>query len=101
REDLFKLKYFPAVEGQVLAGGTPVQIITSGPDSQWAAIEQLYFYMIVSAQRRVVMQSPFFILSSGIAEALKSAALSGVEVKVMVTARASGDPVPGWAGNTF
>jgi PLD-like domain len=28
-------------------------------------------------------------------------ALSGVEVRVMLTARASGDPVPGYAGNTY
>jgi cardiolipin synthase len=53
----------------------PVQILTSGPDSEWRAIRQLYFAMIVSAQRRVVLQSPFFILDATIAEALRSAGL--------------------------
>ena len=55
----------------------PVQILTSGPDSQWAAIRQLYAFMIVSAQRHVFIQSPFFIPDATIAEALTTAALSG------------------------
>ena len=61
----------------------PVQILTSGPDSRWRAIRQLYFAMIVSAQRRVRLQSPFFILDATIAEALRLAALSGVDVEVL------------------
>ena len=79
----------------------PVQILTSGPDSQWAAIRQLYFAMIMTAQRHVYLQSPYFIPDASIAEALKSAALSGVDVRVMLSGRPSGNPVPGWAGNTF
>ena len=50
--------------------------------------------MIVRAQRHVFLQSPYFILDASIAEALKSAALSGVDVRVMLSARASGYPVP-------
>jgi cardiolipin synthase len=101
RENLFSPVYFPTIATEPTEGDVPVQILTSGPDSQWAAIRQLYFFMIVSAQRRVILQSPYFIIDASIAEALRSAALSGVDVKVMLTARASGDPVPGWAGNTF
>jgi cardiolipin synthase len=46
--------------------------------------------MLVTAQQHVFIQSPFFILDASLAEALKSAALSGVKVKEMLTARASG-----------
>ena len=101
RENLFSPVYFPAVATEPSGGEVPVQILTSGPDSQWAGIRQLYFFMIVAAQRHVYLQSPYFILDASIAEALKSAALSGVDVKVMLSARASGDNVPSWAGNTF
>lgn len=83
------------------ADGVPVQILTSGPDSRWAAIRQLYGAMIVSAQRRVYLQSPFFLPDTTIAEALRAAALSGVDVRVMISARPSGNPLPDWAGNTF
>ena len=98
KEDLFDRAYFPTA---AIAGDVPVQILTSGPDSQWAAIRQLYFAMITTSQRHVYMQSPYFILDSTIAEALSAAALGGIKVQVMLTARPSGDPVPGWASNTY
>jgi cardiolipin synthase A/B len=101
KENLFDRAYFPTVATEPSEGDVPVQILTSGPDSQWAAIRQLYFAMITSAQRHVYIQSPYFILDTTIAEALRAAALAGIEVNVMLTARASGNPVPGWASNTY
>ncbi len=44
--------------------------------------------------RHLYLQSPYFILDASIAEALKSAALSGVDVKVMLTARPRAIPSP-------
>jgi cardiolipin synthase len=101
REDLFSAVYFPASPTVPADGDVPVQILTSGPDSQWAAIRQLYSCMIVSAKQHVFIQSPFFIPDATIAEALRTAALSGVDVKLMVSARPSGNRLPDWAGNTY
>src|ERR671917_259991 len=106
KEDLFSPEEFPEWgRGDRLPGEgsyVPVQILTSGPDSEWRAIRQLYFAMIVSAQRRVRLQSPFFVLDPTIAEALKSAALSGVEVDVMASDRGEGlNQAPYWAANTY
>jgi len=101
RENLFYPPYFPAAATDAAESDVPVQILTSGPDSQWAAIRQLYASMIVSAQRHVYLQSPFFIPDPTFAEALRTAALSGVDVKLMVSARPSGNRLPDWAGNTF
>ena len=83
-------------------GNVPVQILTSGPDSEWRGIRQLYFSMIMSAQRHVRLQTPFFILDATIAEALKAAALAGVAVEVMVSDRGEGlNQTPYWAANTY
>lgn len=101
RENLFSDAYFPKRATQPTEGDMPVQILTSGPDSRWAAIRQLYFAMITSAQRHVYLQSPYFVLDASMAEAMKSAALAGVDVKVMLSARTSGDKLPAWAGNTY
>ena len=60
-----------------------MQILTSGPDSEWRVIRQLYFAMVMSAQRGVRLQTPFFILDATIAE-VAEAALAGIEVEVMV-----------------
>jgi cardiolipin synthase A/B len=101
RENLFADAYFPKRTTQPAEGDVPVQILTSGPDSQWAAIRQLYSLMIVSAQRHVLLQSPYFILDASIEEALKAAALAGVDVRVMLSARESGIPLPSWASHTY
>lgn len=102
REDLFAPERFPLPGSDPGAGGVPVQILTSGPDSQWRAIRQLYFAMIVTAQHRVRLQSPFFILDATVAEALTAAALSGVEVEVMVSDRGEGlNQAPYWAARTY
>jgi cardiolipin synthase len=79
----------------------PVQVTVSGPDSQWAAIRQLYFAMIGAARHTVRIQSPFFVLDATISEALKAAALAGIDVQVMISERGAGQVVPYWAGNTY
>ena len=57
--------------------------------------------MIVAAKTRFYVQSPFFILDETIAEALKTAALAGIDVRVMVSEKGFGNWVPYWAANTF
>jgi cardiolipin synthase len=100
-ESVFAPAYFPAAARPSPENGVPVQILTSGPDSEWAAIRQLYAAMIVAAQRHVRLQSPFFIPDATVAEALTTAAMSGVDVRLMVSARPSGNKLPDWAGNTY
>src|SRR3546814_4905539 len=53
---IFLPKYFPG-DVRDPDWDVPVQIVTSGPDSQWAAIRQLYSLMIVSAESHVFLQS--------------------------------------------
>ena len=91
--------YFPPIHktGRYL----PVQILNSGPDSRWEAVKQLYFFMILAAEDHVYIQSPFFILDDSISEALKAAALAGIDVKVMVAPRGPGNQLPYWAGRTY
>ena len=101
KENVFAVPYFPTQPIDPVDDTVPVQILTSGPDSQWAAIRQLYAFMIISAQRHVYIQSPYFILDATLTEALSTAAMSGVDVKVMVSARPSGNALPDWAGNTY
>ncbi len=91
-------KYFPTVE---TTNFMPVQFIQSGPDSQWKAIRQLYFLMIMSAEEKLYMQSPFFIPDESILEALKATALAGVDVQLMFTPRGSTYQIPYRAAHTY
>jgi cardiolipin synthase len=99
-ERLNASEYYPPVtdfEGEHL----PIQITASGPDSQWAAIRQLYFLMITSAERHIYIQSPFFIPDDSILEALRAAALGGIDVRLMCAPRGSVYAVPYRAANTY
>lgn len=85
KEDLFDETFFP--EPAPEPDGVPVQVVSAGPDSRWEAIRQSYLAMIALANRHVYLQSPFLIPDVSVAEALKTAALSGLDVRVMIAPR--------------
>lgn len=60
------------------------QIVTSGPDSDWASIMQVYFYAISSAKKHVYISSPYLLPNESILTALKTVALSGIDVRIML-----------------
>jgi cardiolipin synthase len=64
--------------------GCPIQVIASGPDSNIANIQQVYFSMINLAKRYIYISTPYFIPDESILTALKTAALSEVDVKLMI-----------------
>lgn len=63
---------------------TPIQIVDSGPDSINEQIKQGYLQIINKAQKYIYIQSPYFIPDESINEALKIAAASGVDVRLMI-----------------
>lgn len=65
-------------------GNACVAIIPSGPDQLRNASHLNYFAGITSAQRSVWLTSPYFIPDEAILSALVSAALKGVDVRILV-----------------
>ncbi len=61
-----------------------VQIIASGPDSDWNSIMQAYFYLISTAKQYVYMSTPYFIPNESILTAIKTISLSGVDVRIIL-----------------
>ncbi|RNC28055.1 MAG: Major cardiolipin synthase ClsA [Candidatus Dichloromethanomonas elyunquensis] len=68
-------------------GNSGIQIVSSGPDSPQEEIKQGYIKMINSAKSKIYIQTPYFIPDESIQEALKIAALSGVDVRIMIPNR--------------
>ena len=62
----------------------PMQIVSSGPDSQNFAIRRAYEQIFSTAQRYVYIQTPYLIPEPPILESLIIAAKSGVDVRIMV-----------------
>lgn len=69
------------------AGQLPVQIISDGPDTAEGIIESCYIKAIYSARKRVWIQTPYLIPDEIFLEALKSAARSGIDVRIMIPGR--------------
>ncbi|WP_284140193.1 MULTISPECIES: cardiolipin synthase [unclassified Virgibacillus] len=65
-------------------GDVGIQIVSSGPDSDWEQIKNGYIKMILSAKEYVYIQTPYFIPDESLRDALRIAALSGVDVKIMI-----------------
>ncbi|SFG66900.1 cardiolipin synthase [Halobacillus alkaliphilus] len=65
-------------------GNTGVQIVSSGPDSEWEQIKHGYIKMILSAKEYVYVQTPYFIPDDSLLDALRIAVLSGVDVRIMI-----------------
>ncbi|WP_210530441.1 cardiolipin synthase [Rubellimicrobium arenae] len=99
-QNLFSPRHFPPLAPED-EGDQPVQLVVSGPDSEWRAIRQQYFGMITGARERVRLQTPYFILDASLAEALKTAAMSGIDVSVMVTAGGPDQRLVYWAAKTY
>ena len=64
-----------------------IQLLTTGPTSKWSNIEFLFLKSISNAKRRVFIQTPYFLPTESLLSALQSAALSGVDVRVMFPRR--------------
>lgn len=75
-------KYYP--DTAIKANNNLIQIVTSSPTNVWAELEQGYIKVLLSAKRYVYMETPYFLPTEPILFALRTAALSGVDVRLMV-----------------
>lgn len=64
-----------------------MQLITSGPTSQWSNIAFMFHKAIANAKRRVYIQTPYFLPTEGLLKALQVAALAHVDVRLMIPRR--------------
>ena len=79
-------RYYPPAP-RASPGDALVQVITSGPDHRWSPIHRLYGQAISLARRRVWVTSPYFVPDAVIEEALVTAALRGVDVRLLLPRR--------------
>lgn len=77
--------YFPFADSA--ATGPCVQVVASGPDCDRYAIHKLHFAAIAGARRRVLLTTPYFVPDESILAAIVTAALRGVDVRILVPER--------------
>ena len=64
-----------------------LQLITSGPTSQWSNVAMVFLRAISSATKRIYIQTPYFLPTESLLKALQAAALSHVDVRIMIPKR--------------
>jgi cardiolipin synthase len=78
-------RYFPKMEG---VGNSLVQIVTSDPIGPWKEIMQGLSMAISGAKKYFYIQTPYFLPTEQILAAMQTAALAGVDVRLMLPLRA-------------
>lgn len=80
-EFLVANKYFPTLKAQ---GDNLMQIATSGPVGEFKEIHQGIFQAITNAKEYIYIQTPYLIPTDAIMLAIQTAAMSGVDVRIMI-----------------
>lgn len=76
--------YYPKIEK---VGKSMTQTISSGPTSPFPEIKHAMTQAFYSAERSIYIETPYFIPPESICEALKAAAIRGVDVKIIIPKR--------------
>lgn len=81
KEELVDSRFYPdpKVTGEAL-----IQILAGGPDSWQEPMKELFFTLVETAQKEILLTTPYFIPDESMMMALKSAALSGLKVVILV-----------------
>jgi cardiolipin synthase A/B len=73
--------FYPLIEKQGTVG---IQILASGPDNELEQIKNAYIKGIHLAKDSIYLQTPYFIPDESLLNAIKLAAMSGLDVKLMI-----------------
>lgn len=91
--------YYPPVKLQQ-PNDCVAQVVTSSPAADFPNIMQGYVRIIMEAQNYLYIQTPYFMPNEPVLFALKTAALGGVDVRIMVPERCDAFFVE-WASRSY
>ena len=92
--------YYPALAHNTTPNNCVVQIVTSGPTAHYPEIMQGYVRSILAARRYVYIETPYFLPNEPVLFALKTAAVGGVDVRIICPLR-SDAPLTDWASRSY
>lgn len=99
RTQISDRKYYPK-NIEPAFNNTLIQTVTSGPVTPYPEIMQGLVRIILAAKRYVYIETPYFLPTEAVLFALKTAALGGVDVRVMVPLRNDAKFVE-WASRSY
>ena len=83
---LKKDQYIPRVEPVrgLRNNSIGVQLVTSGPIDRWNNLSLTFLKAILSARKTVFIQTPYFLPTDALLNALQAAALAKIDVRIMM-----------------
>ncbi|MGL4849310.1 MAG: cardiolipin synthase [Clostridium sp.] len=87
-------------EGDLTKGDVGIQIVTSGPDHNEEYIKNAYVKMITNAKKSISLTTPYFVPDDTMIESLRIAALSGVDVKIIIPGKPD-HKFMAWAASSY
>jgi cardiolipin synthase len=85
----------------VQPGDVRLQIVWSGPDQENNASREIYFAAFTAARRKLWISTPYLVPDSALLAGLRSAALRGVDVRILTQSYPPDHWLPYWAGRYF
>lgn len=92
-------KYYPPMPWKI-SNDCLAQMVTSSPIAPWPDIMQGYVRILLEAKNYVYMESPYFLPTEPVLFAMRTAALAGVDVRLMVP-RHSDSHLLEWASLSY
>lgn len=81
-------------------GDNRMQILRSGPFGQWRVLLQAVSFVFANAKRRIWIETPYYLPNEELQTALQTAALGGIDVRIMLPER-SDSRIVGLASHSF
>ena len=91
--------YYPPVDIHI-NNSCLVQVVTSSPIAPWPDIMQGYVRILLQAQKYVYMETPYFLPTEPVLFAMRTAALAGVDIRLMIPRKADAKLVE-WASRSY
>lgn len=79
-------RYYPPMPWHII-NDSLAQVVTSSPIAQWPDIMQGYVRILLEAKRYVYMETPYFLPTEPVMFAMRTAALAGVDVRLLIPRR--------------
>lgn len=65
-----------------------IQVVSSGPNYEFRTLRDNFLKLIQTANTSILIQTPYFVPDDSLLDALKTAIMSGIDVKIMIPNRA-------------
>jgi cardiolipin synthase len=95
--------YYPQIStmsDELLTNNCLVQVVTSGPTNPYPEIMQGFVRVILAARHYIYIETPYFLPNEPVLFALKTAAMAGVDVRILCPRRSDARFVE-WASRSY